>query len=184
MRPAIEPRSGLAGTGVCCHDVSLLRGEPVAGEVMEGAILQQSDRGAVGAAELGRRLHQRIEHGLKIERCTADGFEHVGGRPSAAPEPRSARGSSKQVAPAGSHRRRSRRAFGLATIGRLRLAGFRRRTFAAFPCGFSGPLHAATRRAKYRRQAYHRRRSGGLRNPHLLHRDPGAGGTFHLEGRA
>src|SRR2546430_4434725 len=52
--------------------------KPVArGRVVEFAAWQK-DEGILGLAESGRRLDQRIEHGLEIEGRAADDLEHVG----------------------------------------------------------------------------------------------------------
>ena len=76
----VDPRSGLAGTGMLDHVSVLFRRVTVACDMMEKFAPCQPERRLVGTAEPGRQLDQRFEHDLQIERRAADDLEHVGSR--------------------------------------------------------------------------------------------------------
>src|SRR5262245_26969302 len=54
------------------HGLLLLRGEPVACDVMVGTVLGEPDGSPIPPAKARRRLHERVQHRLQIERRAAD----------------------------------------------------------------------------------------------------------------
>src|SRR5262245_46176508 len=72
-------RTAIRRERMLLHVLLLLRGKPVARDMMVGAVLGEPDGSPVRAAKAYRRLGERIEHRLQIEGRAADDLAHVGG---------------------------------------------------------------------------------------------------------
>src|SRR5215471_16685932 len=72
-------RSSVDSRWVICDELGVFTREPVVRFEVVIFGLRSTYVHCVRLTQAGRRLDERIEHGLQIERRAADDFEHIGG---------------------------------------------------------------------------------------------------------
>ena len=80
QRGAPDKRPAARPDRVADDVLPVLFGKAVVGGQPIGAVVKAENEGAFRVAQLGRRIHERIENRRQIEGRAADDLEHVGGR--------------------------------------------------------------------------------------------------------